>query len=359
MKWDYNPPYQSLPVEMQRIAQLIHCDCKNLRPVTIAAKDTLAANTDAQTLLTYTVPANTTLVITRISGRFIPVPNDAALGAGDFRSGDVDAQGGALAFVKVNSTSRTGETTTYFALLNHEFFIAFGAGAIVTISIQRASATTPPTEVSLLALQGYLIPPQSLECITRAQGSIDEANPAAIAGTGIPSFWGLSIALPQASASASLTTTFSFGRLLTFPLTLPQAATFDRITIENTSANAAASLTVAIYNSSKVLVVQANTGALSATGKQTMSITTQNLTAGFYYVAVIEVGAQVNYRVLSTDIATLKIANNNTSKVVAGDAGAVVGATAPATFTTVTAPAYGTATSLKVPTVLFWTSTMV
>src|SRR5262245_44631775 len=361
MALDYPIPREPITYQMGKLASLIGCDCKNFRPVTIAAKNTLAASTSTQTLFTYQVPPNITFLMTRISARFIPTPNDASLGPGDFRSGDVEGQGGSLAWVKVKSQSKTGETTTYLALLNHEFFIAIEAGATITIIIQRASATTPPTEVSLIALDGYFLPPQTLECITRAQGSIDEANPPTVTPSGLPAFFAVTLGLPQAVGSASLTSTFGSGRLLLFPTSIPESVTIDRVTIENTSADATASATIALFNSSKTLLVQGNTGALSTTGRKTITLSSTSLAAGFYWAAFIEVTAQVNWRVhdeIST-LNTIKIMNADNAKVFIGDGGAVVGPSAPSTFSSIAAPGYVTGNELKIPLIYFWSSSAV
>lgn len=154
--------------EMHFLAQLAGCTrCEELKHLVIGAKIPVTADDSApQELLTYDVPPNFTLIVTRVGFRSVPEPDDAALTVGDWRSDDFDASGNAQAFFTVNDTPVTSTIASTFILFNNPVLFCFKGGDHVGISIQRFAADPPPTFVAQLAVNAYLAPASAYDRLT-------------------------------------------------------------------------------------------------------------------------------------------------------------------------------------------------
>jgi hypothetical protein len=164
----------TIPEEKYFLAQLAQCSpCDDFQHLIIGGKIGVTAVLIPQVLLTYVVPENSTLIITRLGFRSIPVPNDASLTVGDWRSDDFDASGKAQAFISVNGTPATTTIASTFLLFNRPVLFCFKAGVTVTVSVVRFAADPPPTFVAELALNCYLASPNMFDLLSNNITVID------------------------------------------------------------------------------------------------------------------------------------------------------------------------------------------
>lgn len=117
-------------------------------------------------VLDWVPPENSTWVVTRISLRSIPQVNDGDLGAGDWRSFEVDATGESKAFFLVQTHEDTSNIASYIALFNHPVLFAFQGGVRVRLHVNRGILPVPAAFQAQVAVNSYLAPTYLYDCLT-------------------------------------------------------------------------------------------------------------------------------------------------------------------------------------------------
>lgn len=162
--------------EIHFLSLLSGIRCSDFKHQLVGAKTAAPNNTTATALLTYTPPENFTWILTSISLRSIPTPQEATLGGatgGDWRSEDFDASGTARGFIRVKDRSIISEDTSYFLLFNRPVLFAFQGNEQIKIFIKRATGFVPPTAVVVLACNSFLAPVEAYDRLAKHLTQID------------------------------------------------------------------------------------------------------------------------------------------------------------------------------------------
>jgi hypothetical protein len=148
--------------EIDSLSELSGMHCGAFQHLLVGSK------VDSETFLeavVYNVPDNFCWIVTHISLRSVPEPNDPDLTPGDWRSEDFDASGLATAFWLVSENNATSPEETYFAMINKPVLYLFPGNTTVTLQINPSGGAVPQGQPIVVAINGYLAPPRVIDCL--------------------------------------------------------------------------------------------------------------------------------------------------------------------------------------------------
>lgn len=155
-----NNGQESIAEEVYYLSQLAGVGCDEFAHQLYTTKIQFLANGVAQVIASFTVPQNSLFICTFIGLRTFPTYNDAQLvaaGGGDYRSDDLDVNGTAQAWLRVNAATIMPITAVPFAFTNRPVFFLFPADRLVELVATKVNATQPNIEEVHTTFHGYIV----------------------------------------------------------------------------------------------------------------------------------------------------------------------------------------------------------
>jgi hypothetical protein len=133
-----------------------------------------------QTVFTFTVPQHQSWFVTEIDLEAFP-PNTVGstpVGAGDFRSDQVDWNGLTNAWIAVNGNPIMAvNSIASSGVFNRPVLLTFKGGDIVTILVQRGAASLPAAVYEIqIAVNGYFAPATAIAQVSQNTTNIQAAS---------------------------------------------------------------------------------------------------------------------------------------------------------------------------------------
>lgn len=162
-----------VPQEIHFLSQLSCVRCEEWRHILLSTNFEVAAVGAPLTIFTFTVPAQSIWIVTRIDlEQFNPTPT----GASDFRSEEVDYNGLTNAWITDQSNPiMAANSIASSALFNRPVLLAFQSGHVVKIIIQRGATSLPATAYQVqTVINSYFAPLSAFKGLARNTTNIQQ-----------------------------------------------------------------------------------------------------------------------------------------------------------------------------------------